>query len=102
LQTSLKHPQWEKRFAALHELNPWLRAALRELGFEIVAADEFASPAILTLALPDTLPSVRIGNLLQEAGYLLSYKSEYLQRRNWIQICLMSECGKEKLVSLLN
>jgi hypothetical protein len=37
-----------------------------------------------------------------EAGYLLSYNSEYLRKKNWIQICLMSETGKEKLVSLLN
>jgi aspartate aminotransferase-like enzyme len=102
LQAALKCDQWDKRFAALTELAPWLRASLRELGFRLVAPDEAASPAILTLALPEALNSVRVGNLMQEAGYLLSYNSEYLRRRNWIQICLMSECGKEKLVSLLN
>jgi aspartate aminotransferase-like enzyme len=102
LQAALKGGQWEKRFAALNDLGPWLRASLRELGFVIVAPDECSSPAIVTLALPQDLNSIRIGNLLQESGYLLSYKSEYLQRKNWVQICLMSECGKEKLVSLLN
>ena len=39
---------------------------------------------------------------MQEAGYLLSYNSEYLRRRNWIQICLMGECTREKVVSLVN
>jgi aspartate aminotransferase-like enzyme len=102
LQAALKHAQWDKRFAALRESAPWLRTNLRELGFELVAADEIASPAILTLALPDSLNSVTIGNLMQEAGYLLSYNSEYLRRKNWIQVCLMSECSREKLVSLLN
>ena len=102
LQAALKNAQWEKRFAALKELGPWLCARLRELGFEIVAPEECSSPAILTLALPAGLNSVRIGNLLQESGYLLSFKSEYLQRKNWMQICLMSECSKEKVVSLLN
>jgi len=102
LQAALKHAQWDKRFAALKESAPWLRSNLRELGFQLVAADEIASPAILTLALPDSLNSVRIGNLMQEAGYLLSYNSEYLRRKNWIQVCLMSECSREKLVSLLN
>jgi len=102
LQAALKGGQWEKRFAALNDLGPWLRASLRELGFVVVAPDECSSPAIVTLALPQDLNSIRIGNLLQESGYLLSYKSEYLQRKNWVQICLMSECGKEKLVSLLN
>jgi aspartate aminotransferase-like enzyme len=102
LQAALKHGQWDKRFAALAESVPWLRSRVRELGFRLVAADENASPAILTLALPDSLNSVTIGDLMCEAGYLLSYNSEYLRKKNWIQICLMSETGKEKLVSLLN
>jgi|SRR5579859_6700124 len=102
LQASLKRGQWEKRFAVLGELSPWLRKSLRALGFLLVAPDGVAAPAIHTVALPETLDSVRIGNLLEEAGYRLSYNSEYLRQRNWIQICLMSECGKEKLVSLLN
>jgi aspartate aminotransferase-like enzyme len=86
----------------LRESAPWLRSSLRELGFELVAAEEVSSPAILTLALPESLNSVKIGNLMQEAGYLLSYNSEYLRRKNWIQVCLMSECSRDKLVSLLN
>jgi predicted DNA-binding protein (MmcQ/YjbR family) len=45
---------------------------------------------------------VKIGGLIQEAGYLLSFNSEYLRRKNWIQICLMGECTQEKVVSLLN
>ena len=102
LQAALKHAPWDKRFAALRESAPWLRSSLRELGFELVAAEEVSSPAILTLALPESLNSVKIGNLMQEAGYLLSYNSEYLRRKNWIQVCLMSECSRDKLVSLLN
>ena len=39
---------------------------------------------------------------MQESGYLLSYNSQYLVRRNWIQICLMGDCAKEKAVSMLN
>lgn len=102
LQAALKRGQWERRFAALGELAPWLRENLRALGFLLIAPDEAAAPAIHTLALPETLDSVQIGNMLQESGYRLSYNSEYLRRRNWIQICLMSDCAKEKLVSLLN
>ena len=37
-----------------------------------------------------------------ESGYLVSYNSEYLRQRNWVQICLMGECTREKVVSLLN
>jgi len=102
LEAALTQTRAEKRFTVLQGLAPWLRASLREFGFQLIAADETASPAIHTLALPESLNSVRIGNLMREAGYLLSYNSEYLRSRNWIQICLMSECGREKLVSLLN
>ena len=31
-----------------------------------------------------------------------TYNSDYLRRQNWIQICLMGECTREKVVSLLN
>ena len=46
--------------------------------------------------------SVKIGGLIQEAGYLLSFNSEYLRRKNWLQVCLMGDCTQEKVVSLLN
>jgi aspartate aminotransferase-like enzyme len=75
---------------------------LRELGFTLVGRDENNSPAIVTIALPQELNSITVGTSAKEAGYLLSCHSEYLRRRNWIQVCLMGETGKEKLVSLLN
>ena len=46
--------------------------------------------------------STKIGEAMQEAGYLFSYNSEYLRRKNWIQICLMGECTHEKVVALAN
>ena len=46
--------------------------------------------------------SAKIGEAMQEAGYLLSYNSEYLRRKNWIQVCLMGECTREKVVSVAN
>jgi aspartate aminotransferase-like enzyme len=75
---------------------------LVEIGFELIGNDTTTSPAVITLALPPETSSVKMGGLMQEAGYLLSYNSEYLRRRNWIQICLMGECTREKVVSLGN
>ena len=60
------------------------------------------SPAVVTIALPPEMNSVKIGEAMQEAGYLLSYNSGYLRRKNWIQICLMGECTYEKVVSVTN
>ena len=102
LHAAVKRVPWEKRFAEMAELSAWLRTRLRELGFPLIGDETRTSPAVMTIALPEHLNSVQIGQLIQEAGYLLSFNSEYLRRRNWIQICLMGECAQEKLVSLLN
>jgi aspartate aminotransferase-like enzyme len=102
LRVSVKRVHWQERFAELVELSSWLRPKLREMGFELVGDDTKTSPVVVTIALPEELNSLKIGELIQESGYLLSYNSEYLRRKNWIQVCLMGECAKEKLVSLLN
>ena len=57
---------------------------------------------VLTLALPQEISSKTVGWQLQKAGYLLSYRSEYLLKRNWIQICLMGEFSRQHLSSLLS
>ena len=102
LHAAVKRVRWEDHFAELARLRDWLRPKLRELGFELVGSDRGASPAVVTLALPPAMNSVNLGDLIRDSGYLVSYHSEYLMRRNWIQICLMGECTREKVVSLLN
>jgi aspartate aminotransferase-like enzyme len=102
LRAALQRVRWQERFEAVAELSTWLRARLRELGFTLIAEGTTTSPAVVTIALPAGLDSAQVGRLVQEAGYLLSYNSEYLRRRNWIQICLMGECAREKVVSLVN
>jgi aspartate aminotransferase-like enzyme len=102
LHASVRRVPWEKRFEDLRQLSTWLRGKLDELGFQLIGTGNPTSPAVVTIQLPEELNSVRIGGLMEESGYLLSFNSEYLRRKNWIQICLMGDCGKEKLVSLLN
>ena len=101
LQAALKRYDTQQPFAEIAELSDWVRPKLRELGFQILAPDAHASPAVITLALPGEISSQSIGDLLQAAGFLLSYQSEYLRRRNWIQICLMGDCSRQSLVALL-
>ncbi len=102
LHAAIKRVEWPKRFGDLMEISNWLRPRLRELGFELVGSDAEAAPAVVTVALPAGLSSVKIGGQLHEAGFLLSCNSDYLRQRNWIQICTMGECTREKLMSLLN
>ncbi len=102
LHAAVKRVNWEKRFAETVEWSEWLRSRLTELGFDLIGNGAKTSPAVVTIALPTEMNSVKIGEAMQEAGYLLSYNSGYLRRKNWIQICLMGECTCEKVVSVTN
>ena len=89
-------------FQEIEETSSWLRQRLRDLGFRIVAADAGAAPAVITLALPPNLSSTDLGDSLEQAGFSLSYNSEYLRARNWIQICLMGEFSRHDVEPLLD
>jgi len=102
LNAAIKRVDWERRFADTAGISTWLRAQLVETGFEVIGNGTNTSPAVVTLALPSEMNSAEVGGSMQEAGYLLSYNSEYLRRRNWLQICLMGEWTREKVVSLAN
>ncbi|MCF7669162.1 MAG: GNAT family N-acetyltransferase [Verrucomicrobia bacterium] len=90
-----------ERFTFINECSEWMRSELREMGFHIVAPDEFSSPAVITIELPDEIDSGEFGGNMDEQGFLLSYRSQYLLKRNWIQICFMGEFSKEKLSELV-
>jgi aspartate aminotransferase-like enzyme len=102
LRTALRRFASKGSFDEIRDLSFWLRFKLRELGFRIVAPEEHASPAVVTIPLPQTISSERMGRQLEETGYCLSYKSQYLLKRNWIQICLMGECSRKTLLPLLD
>jgi aspartate aminotransferase-like enzyme len=102
LHAAVKHVDWEKRFAEAVLLSTFLREKLAEMGFTLVGSETATSPVVVTIALPAEMNSLKIGGMIQEAGYLVSYNSEYLRKKNWMQICLMGECTREKVISLLN
>lgn len=89
------------RFGEINALSAWLRSRLIESGLQLVSPAEHAAPAVITIAVPPPARSERVGDQLQQSGYLLSYRSEYLLARNWIQICLMGECDRETLAPLI-
>ena len=102
LHAAVKRVDWERRFAQTAELSAGLRLRLAETGLDLIGNGAQTSPAVITIPLPPEMNSLKIGEAMQEAGYLLSYNSEYLRRKNWIQICFMGECAREKVVSLVN
>lgn len=102
LLTALKRTCWRDKFEQIVEVSRWLRKQLAALNFEVIAPESVGSPAVLTIALPPEVSSRNIGWLLHQEGYLLSYQSSYLLKRNWIQICIMGEWSRENLETLPN
>lgn len=102
LRAAVRRVNWEKRFSDIEDFSAWLRGRLIENGFHLVGNGAPVSPAVLTIQLPADMNSVKFGGAMQEAGYLLSFNSEYLRRKNWIQVCLLGECPREKVVALAN
>lgn len=104
LQAALAAGDWQRKFARLEQSAAWLRQELRAQGWRILADDTVSSPAVTTLVLPEGWGSRSLGWRLERSGLLLSYRSEYLLRRNWMQLCLMgaySETGLQALLARL-
>jgi aspartate aminotransferase-like enzyme len=100
LGAAVRQPDRPAKMAAVAAVSAQLRHRLRDLGFNLITPDSDATPGVITIALPPSRDSVQLGRQLQQAGFLLSFNSDYLRRRNWIQICLMGQYSPEKLESL--
>jgi len=100
LDAAVRQPDWPAKMAAVASVSARLRRRLVDLGFNLIAQDSDAMPGVVSFALPPSQSSAELGQQLQKAGFLLSYNSDYLRQRNWIQICLMGEFSPDKLESL--
>jgi len=103
LLAALQSPDWDKRFEEVRDWSKTIRRKLAEIDAPILAPDACAMPAVVTIALPEMHSSVTIGDKLKSHGVLISYRSNYLLERNWIQACMMGAENKpaEKFVRLL-
>lgn len=94
-----------ERFDRIEALSLELKSKLTAIGLHLVGMEGPVSPAVITIALPESVRSESVGDRLQKGGYLVSYRSNYLLAHNWIQICLMGDCRRETfdpLVALLS
>jgi aspartate aminotransferase-like enzyme/GNAT superfamily N-acetyltransferase len=102
LRSAVKRIAGGASFDELAAVSSRLRDELEKMGFHLIGTGGHASPAVITIALPENLSSETVGSRLQDAGFLLSYRSSYLLERNWIQICLMgASCNWETVKPLL-
>lgn len=103
LLAALNTHDWQKRFEDVRGWSRSIRRKLAEIDAPILAPDSCAMPAVVTIVLPEIHSSERIGDALKKHGVLISYRSNYLLERNWIQACMMGAENKpaEKFVRLL-
>jgi aspartate aminotransferase-like enzyme/GNAT superfamily N-acetyltransferase len=92
---------FEDGLAKVQELSDWVRGKVEALGLEIVAPRGQASPAVLSIVIPEWVSSKAVGDAAYDAGYLLSYMSSYLLKRNWVQVCLMGDLPAADIEPLL-
>jgi aspartate aminotransferase-like enzyme/GNAT superfamily N-acetyltransferase len=91
LKASLENTDWPEKFARVRRLHDRVRPRLAELGATFKMAENDASPAVITLPMPDGVNSLDVADRLEAAGFLLSCRSTYLSTRNWLQVCLMGD-----------
>jgi aspartate aminotransferase-like enzyme len=101
LKAALDGFEGERHFTHVVRLAARLRRRLRRMGLAPVA-EPASFPAVTTIELPAAFDSVRVGQCLEEAGFLVHYRSEYLVTRNWLQICLMGECTRSAIDDLMD
>ncbi|HET7370742.1 MAG TPA: aminotransferase V, partial [Gammaproteobacteria bacterium] len=102
MQTALKRFDDPGIFDQVAALAAWLRAELHRRGFDLLISDADAAPGIVTIALPDPATARKVSDALEEAGFLLSCRSEYLQKHGWMQISLMGEHSRAELSVLMD
>ncbi|MBT3291685.1 MAG: GNAT family N-acetyltransferase [Victivallales bacterium] len=88
------------RYPALRETADWLCERLLAAGIRPLAGPAARFPGAVTIPLPAHLDCCAVGDALQSEGWLLSYQSEYLVDRNWLQVCVFGSADRAKLEGL--
>jgi len=91
----------EKVFTAIVNRAQKVRRAVEGAGFTVLAPEESAAAAIVTILLPKGLSAMRLGDNLFLNGFNVHYESAYLRQRNWLQISCMNDVTEKELDRLL-
>jgi aspartate aminotransferase-like enzyme len=91
---------WPEKFQRVARACAGLRAGLRTVGLEPLAADAVAMPGIVTVPLPLGADAAAVGYALRRQAIEVAFESRYLRRRNWLQICLMGQFDAAALARL--
>ncbi len=85
----------------LAERGAWFRRALCGIGLKPLVSEDWASPAVVTVAPPPGFTAESIATSLERQGLQVAWRSGYLRSRNWLQIAMMGACSRADLERLL-
>ncbi|MGG0643944.1 aminotransferase class V-fold PLP-dependent enzyme [Sporosarcina gallistercoris] len=91
----------ESHFLAIQKRSLMLRTAIEQMGYQILAQEPDASPGILTIVLKKDESAVHLGEDLFLNGYRTHYESNYLRKRNWLQLAAMNEMSDIEVTRFL-
>ncbi|OXS57780.1 serine-pyruvate aminotransferase [Bacillus sp. V-88] len=77
-----------------------VRRLLIDGGFQILGGEDY-TPGVITIALNREQCSRQFGDACKRRGILLSYESEYLIKRNWVQVALMGEHNEREVLNAM-
>ncbi len=97
LHTSLRYLNKKEKFKKIEEINQYFRMELKRIGIKPLVEHNIGISCIITIPIPLEYSSKEIGDILKNKGYLISYESAYLIKRNWIQLAFMGAVEKENL-----
>jgi len=94
LNAAVENGNWPVRFENARRWSEEIRHEFEEIGLPVLAREGCRAPHITTFVLPEAISSLDIGKILADQDVLVSYLSEYLIKKNSIQICFMGESQK--------
>ncbi|WP_342507362.1 aminotransferase class V-fold PLP-dependent enzyme [Sporosarcina sp. FSL K6-2383] len=97
-----KFEQPEEVFAKIVKRACKVREGAEQVGLTVLAEQQHASPAIITIVLPAGLSARQLGDNLFLNGFSVHYESSYLRARNWLQISCMNDVKEKELNVMLS
>lgn len=102
LDTALeRYEDPEGAFMIIAERARKVRTAVTQAGLNILAQEENASPAIITITINNDVSAMNLGDTLYLNGFTVHYESAYLRKRNWLQISCVNDVNDKELNAML-
>ncbi len=102
LKKAIERLTIEDKFEKIKKVSSYIRQQLLSLGMNLIIAKEYSSPAVITISIPKEISSKKLGEIMEQMGYYLSFNSYYLVEKNWIQICIMGNIDMYCIEGLKN